>query len=90
MLSNGGVNGVLRSAFRGLSDQTATTQVAGNVTGAAGAKNENLTVDDEGNVKANPDKGKLLAPLLLAFTAAVGHVTMEVSVRLSLDRTDSA
>jgi hypothetical protein len=68
-----GRNGELRFAFRGLADEAGTTHVDGNVTGAAGAKAENLTVDEEGNVKANPDKGKLLAPLLLAYTAALGH-----------------
>ena len=68
-----GRNGQLRFGFRGLADEAGTTSVDGNVTGAAGAKTENLTVDDEGNVKANPDKGKILAPLLLAYTAALGH-----------------
>jgi len=68
-----GRNGELRFGFRGLADQGGARRIDGNVTGAAGANSENLTVDDEGNVKANPDKGKVLAPLLLAFTAAVGH-----------------
>ena len=67
-----GRNGELRFGFRGLADEAGTTTVDGNVTGAAGAKAENLTVDDEGNVRANPDKGKVLAPLLLAYTAALG------------------
>ena len=68
-----GRNGELRFGFRGLADEAGTANVNGNVTGAAGAKAENLTVDEEGSVRANPDKGKVLAPLLLAFTAAVGH-----------------
>jgi hypothetical protein len=68
-----GRNGELRFGFRGLADQAGTTHVDGNLTGASGAEGENLTVDDEGNVKANPDKGKVLAPLLLAYTAALGH-----------------
>ncbi|HXS13115.1 MAG TPA: hypothetical protein VN734_10460 [Acidobacteriaceae bacterium] len=67
-----GRNGELRFGFRGLADEAGTTTVDGNVTGAAGAKAENLTVDDEGNVRANPGKGKVLAPLLLAYTAALG------------------
>ncbi|HEV2577072.1 MAG TPA: hypothetical protein VGU25_07660 [Acidobacteriaceae bacterium] len=67
-----GRNGELRFGFRGLADEAGTTHVDGNVTGAAGAKGENLTVDDEGNVKANPDKGKVLAPLLLLWTASRG------------------
>ena len=68
-----GRNGELRFGFRDLADEAGTAHVDGNVTGASGAKAENLTVDEEGNVKANPDKGKVLAPLLLAYTAALGH-----------------
>jgi hypothetical protein len=68
-----GRNGELRFGFHGLADESGTEHVDGNVTGASGAKAENLTVDEEGNVKANPDKGKVLAPLLLAYTAAIGH-----------------
>lgn len=67
-----GRNGELRFGFRGLADEAGTTRVDGNVTGAAGAKAENLTVDDEGNVKANPDKGKVLAPLVLLWAASRG------------------
>jgi hypothetical protein len=67
-----GRNGELRFGFRGLADEAGTKHVDGNVTGAAGAKGENLTVDDEGNVKANPDKGKVLAPLLLLWAASRG------------------
>ncbi len=67
-----GRNGDLRFGFRGLADEAGTTHVDGNVTGAAGAKSENLTVDDEGNVKANPDKGRLLAPLVLLWAATRG------------------
>ncbi len=67
-----GRNGELRFGFRGLADEAGTTHVDGNITGAAGAKGENLTVDDEGNVRANPDKGKVLAPLLLLWSASRG------------------
>jgi hypothetical protein len=68
-----GRNGELRFGFRGLSDEQGTAHIYGNVTGAAGAQSQNITVDEEGNVKANPDKGRLIAPLLLAYTAALGH-----------------
>jgi hypothetical protein len=68
-----GRNGELRFGFRGLTDEEGTARVYGNVTGAAGAQSQNITVDEEGNVKANPDKGRLIAPLLLAYTAALGH-----------------
>lgn len=65
-----GRNGELRFGFRGLADEAGATRIDGNVTGAAGAKSENLTVDDEGNVRANPGKGKVLAPVLLLWTAS--------------------
>jgi hypothetical protein len=68
-----GRNGELRFGFRGLSDEERTAHIYGNVTGAAGAESQNITVDEEGDVKANPDKGRLIAPLLLAYTAALGH-----------------
>lgn len=67
-----GRNGELRFGFRGLTDGAGTTRLDGNITGAAGAKAENLSVDEEGSVKANPDKGKVLAPLLLLYTASRG------------------
>lgn len=68
-----GRNGELRFAFRGLSGEEATEHIHGNVTGAAGATSQNISVDEEGNIKANPDRGRLIAPLLLAYTAALGH-----------------
>jgi hypothetical protein len=67
-----GRNGELRFGFRGLVDESGSIHVDGNITAASGAKSENLTVDDEGNVKANPDKGKVLAPLLLLWSASRG------------------
>jgi hypothetical protein len=67
-----GRNGELRFGFRGLADEAGTVHLDGNVTGATGAKSENLTVDEEGNVKANPDKGKVLAPLVLLWSATRG------------------
>jgi hypothetical protein len=68
-----GRNGELRFAFRGLSGEEGTAHIYGNVTGATGATSQNISVDEEGNVKANPDRGRLIAPLLLAYTAALGH-----------------
>lgn len=67
-----GRNGELRFGFRGLTDAAGTVRLDGNVTGAAGATSENLTVDDEGNVKANPDKGRVLAPAVLLWSAMRG------------------
>lgn len=73
-----GRNGQLRFAIRGVKeiDQPAgrpTEKVYGTLTGAEGSKGQNLSVDAEGNVKANPDKNRFVAPLLLAATAMEGQ-----------------
>ena len=72
-----GRNGQLRFAIRGVSNpiQTAGQQkhlVYGTLSGAEGNSGQNLSVDSEGNVKANPDKNRFVAPLLLAATAMAG------------------
>ncbi len=48
-------------------------EVYGTVTGAEGNAGESLSVDSEGNVKANPDQNRFVAPLLLAVTAIAGQ-----------------
>ncbi|HZL25912.1 MAG TPA: hypothetical protein VFC39_05225, partial [Acidobacteriaceae bacterium] len=70
-----GRNGQLRFAFRSVKSesQQQATAVYGIVTGAEGPQSANVTVDSEGNVKANPDKNRFIAPLLLAATAMAGH-----------------
>ena len=71
-----GRNGQLRFAIRGVKEQQATSRrketVYGTLSGADGNAGQNLSVDSEGNVKANPDKNRFLAPLLLAVTAMAG------------------
>ena len=72
-----GRNGELRFAIRGVKDldqpaARAKETVYGTLTGAEGNAGQNLSVDVEGNVKANPDKHRFVAPLLLAMTAVVG------------------
>jgi hypothetical protein len=72
-----GRNGQLRFAIRGVKDlgQPAgrpKETVYGTLTGAEGSVGQNLTVDSEGNVQANPDKNRFVAPLLLAVTAMAG------------------
>jgi hypothetical protein len=47
--------------------------VYGTLTGAEGNAGQNLSVDSEGNVQANPDKNRFVAPLLLAVTAMAGQ-----------------
>ena len=73
-----GRNGQLRFAIRGVKDlgQLAgrpKENVYGTLTGAEGSAGQNLSVDAEGNVKANPDKNRFVAPLLLAVTAMAGE-----------------
>lgn len=72
-----GRNGQLRFAIRGVKNpiQVVGQQkqtVYGTLSGAEGNSGQNLSVDSEGNVKANPDKHRFVAPLLLAATAAAG------------------
>lgn len=65
-----GRNGELRFVFTGLEHDGITAQrVHGSLSGAAGEKAQNLTVDDEGSVQANPDKFRFVAPVLLAILA---------------------
>jgi hypothetical protein len=69
-----GRNGMLRFAFRGIEPVGQPVQKAdGIVTAAEGTAGQNITVDEEGRVKANPDKNRFVAPLLLAATALAGH-----------------
>ncbi len=73
-----GRNGQLRFAIRGVKDVgqlagRSNETVYGTLTGAEGSKGQNLSVDAEGNVKANPDKNRFVAPLLLAVTAMAGE-----------------
>jgi hypothetical protein len=66
-----GRNGALRFTFRDIAaPQQAPQRVAGQVTAAEGADGQNLSIDDEGGVKAKPDQGRFLAPLVLGLLAA--------------------
>ncbi len=68
-----GRNGALHFAFRGVRRQGEELRhVNGMVTGAEGSTEANLTVDGEGNVKAQPDKNRFLAPVALLMLTAVG------------------
>jgi hypothetical protein len=69
-----GRNGQLRFAFRGVEVPGQHIQQAyGTVKAAEGIAGENITLDEEGNVKANPGQNRFVAPLLLAATALGGH-----------------
>ncbi len=65
-----GRSGTLRFTFRHITPPHQATQVVhGQVVGAEGASGQNLSIDSEGGVKANPDKGRILAPLALGLLA---------------------
>jgi hypothetical protein len=73
-----GHNGQLRFAIRGVKEKERpasrpSEKVYGTLTGAEGSSSQNLSVDSEGNVKANPDANRFVAPLFLAMAAAVGE-----------------
>jgi len=70
-----GRNGQLRFAFKGVKVDTTQPErkVFGTLTAAEGAAGQNLTVDAEGNVQANPDGNRFVAPLLLAVTAVAAR-----------------
>ena len=72
-----GRNGQLHFAIRGVknpiqAERQQKETVYGTLSGAEGNSGQNLAVDSEGNVKANPDKHRFVAPLLLAATAMAG------------------
>jgi hypothetical protein len=65
-----GRNGQLRFAFSTVDREGIELQRAyGTLAGAEGRADQNLTVDDEGSVTANPDKYRFVAPLLLGVLA---------------------
>jgi len=69
-----GRNGSLRFAFRGVKSEGQPVQRAyGTLTGAEGDAGQNLKVNQEGEVSANPDGNRFVAPLLLALTARAGR-----------------
>lgn len=70
-----GRNGQLRFAFKGVKagEQQPERKVFGTLTAAEGSTGQNLTVDAEGNVQANPDGNRFIAPLLLAVTAVAAR-----------------
>lgn len=90
-----GRNGQLRFGIRGVKDDgqaTARTKekVYGTLTGAEGSAGQNLSVDAEGNVKANPDKNRFVAPLLLAATAMAGQDSDHGASNAGIGRTTVA
>jgi hypothetical protein len=69
-----GRNGGLRFTFTELQrHQEAEVHLHGMLTAASGDKSQNLSVDDEGGVRSNPDKGRFVAPALLGLLTFVGQ-----------------
>ena len=69
-----GRNGQLRFVFQQVQRPAEAAQKAfGIVQGAGATSQQNLSVDAEGGMKANPDKNRFIAPLLLGALAAAGH-----------------
>ena len=70
-----GRNGTLRFSFREVrpTGEASSQQLFGTLSGAGGEKNQNLKVDAEGKVQAQPDKDRFVAPLLLAALASRGQ-----------------
>jgi len=90
-----GRNGQLRFGIRGVKDDGQATarkkeKVYGTLTGAEGSAGQNLSVDAEGNVKANPDKNRFVAPLLLAATAMAGQDSDHGAANAGIGRTTVA
>jgi hypothetical protein len=65
-------NGKLRFTFRkvDLPEGTEPVAVHGQMTSAEGGQGQNLSIDQEGGAKAQPDKNKVLAPLVLGLLAS--------------------
>jgi len=69
-----GRNGQLRFVFRGVQrTHEEQQQIHGTLTAAEGSSAQNITVDQEGGVKSNPDKNRFVAPLVLGVLAVAGH-----------------
>jgi len=69
-----GRNGQLRFVFRGVQrTHEEQQQIHGTLTAAEGSSAQNITVDQEGGVKSNPDKNRFIAPLALGVLAIAGH-----------------
>jgi hypothetical protein len=67
-------NGQLRFVFRSVQPtHQEKEEVHGTLTAAEGSSAQNLTVDQEGGVKSNPDKNRFIAPVLLGVLAVAGH-----------------
>jgi hypothetical protein len=69
-----GRNGQLRFGFSELQRSGGPQEeVHGMLTGASGDKSQNITVDQEGGVKSNPDKNRFVAPAVLGLLTFVGQ-----------------
>jgi hypothetical protein len=66
-------NGRLRFSFRSVGTSIAAgagQHIESNLSSIQGQKGQNVTLDEEGGTRAQPDKGRVLAPLVLGVLAA--------------------
>jgi len=69
-----GRNGQLRFVFQTLKPLNRESKpVSAVISGVDGSKSDNLSIDNEGGVKASADKNRFLAPALLGVLAVAGH-----------------
>ncbi|WP_446744199.1 hypothetical protein [Silvibacterium acidisoli] len=69
-----GRNGQLRFTFSDLQLAGRPEEhVHGMLAGASGEKSQNITVDQEGGIKSNPDKNRFVAPAVLGLLTFVGQ-----------------
>lgn len=65
-----GRSGRLRFSFRSIGDPNASQHIESSLSSIQGQKGQNVALDAEGGTRAQPDKGRFLAPLLLGVMAA--------------------
>ena len=65
-------NGRLRFSFRSVDASVASPgqHIESNLSSIQGQKGQNVGLDEEGGTRAQPDKGRFLAPLVLGLMAA--------------------
>ncbi len=66
-------NGRLRFSFRSVGTSVAASagqHIESNLSSIQGQKGQNVALDEEGGTRAQPDKGRFLAPLVLGLMAA--------------------
>jgi hypothetical protein len=69
-------NGRLRFSFRSIGSPSAPAtgqRIESSLSSIQGQKGQNVAIDEEGGTRAQPDKGRFLAPLVLGVMAAASN-----------------